>query len=103
MPAPRQQKYCTMNCSGGQRPCGDCGTETVHGDPISARDAEIADLRIGVLELYARIEELEARLQERGYLISNMQECIDELTQKSVARKLGISQAAVSHAERKNK
>jgi|GEM_PF-2916075 len=55
MPAPYPQKYCTMNCgaykddkrSRAQRmdECGDCVTVAVHGDPIAARDAEIADLR----------------------------------------------------------
>ncbi|HCN89491.1 MAG TPA: hypothetical protein DIT28_09995 [Oxalobacteraceae bacterium] len=55
MPAPRQQKYCTMNCgphnddkrNRAQRmaECDTCAIETVYGDPIDARDAEIADLR----------------------------------------------------------
>ena len=55
MPAPHQQKYCTMNCgphkgdkrSRAQRmeDCEDCDTITDHGDPIAARDAEITDLR----------------------------------------------------------
>lgn len=45
MPAPRKQKYCAMNCSGGERPCEDCDTETIYDDHVAARDAEIADLR----------------------------------------------------------
>jgi hypothetical protein len=45
IPSPRKEKYCTMNCSGGVRPCEDCGTETIYGDHVAARDAEIADLR----------------------------------------------------------
>lgn len=51
MPAPRAAFYCSMNCSGvgmhaiRDDDCGDCGSTTVHGDPIAARDAEIAELR----------------------------------------------------------
>jgi hypothetical protein len=47
MPAPRIEYRCAMNCwprNPGQA-CGDCMSITVHGDPIAARDAEIAELR----------------------------------------------------------
>lgn len=50
MPKPRRAYTCDMNCSRDRRhesptSCGDCMPVTVHGDPVKARDAEIADLR----------------------------------------------------------
>ncbi len=55
MPEPRTEYRCDMNCSRSKpsEECGDCLPETVRGDAIAARDAEIADLR-------ARIEQLTA-------------------------------------------
>lgn len=50
MPKPKTAWRCVMNCSGafGKVPeanCGDCEPFTVHGDPVAARDIEIAELR----------------------------------------------------------
>lgn len=51
MPAPRRAFQCDMNCGGVglgkvvDKGCGDCMPIIVHGDPIVARDAEIAALR----------------------------------------------------------
>jgi hypothetical protein len=51
MPEPRAAFQCSMNCSSVgmgnvmEKGCGDCMPIAVHGDPIVARDAEIADLR----------------------------------------------------------
>lgn len=50
MPKPKTAWHCAMNCSGiFNKPadfnCGDCEPFTIRGDPIAARDAEIADLR----------------------------------------------------------
>lgn len=46
MPAVRFKKQCDMNCS-PRNPvgCDDCYTVEVKGDPIKARDEEIAALR----------------------------------------------------------
>lgn len=47
MPEPRIVYQCGMNCwprSEGIA-CGDCYPVKVHGDPVAARDAEIAELR----------------------------------------------------------
>jgi hypothetical protein len=50
MPAPWQEPVCSMNCSPPctskeRESCGDCAIVTRHGDPIKARDEEIAELR----------------------------------------------------------
>lgn len=47
MPKPRVEYQCSMNCSpcSPGRACGDCAPVKVYGDPIAARDAEIAELR----------------------------------------------------------
>lgn len=51
MPAPRAAFQCAMNCSDAgmgrvlEKDCGDCMAIKVFGDPVAARDAEIADLR----------------------------------------------------------
>lgn len=47
MPKPRIAYQCDMNCSPRSegKDCGDCMPVRVYGDPVAARDAEIADLR----------------------------------------------------------
>jgi hypothetical protein len=45
MPAPRMVKQCSMNCSPSNPPCEECWDVAVNGDPIKARDEEIAELR----------------------------------------------------------
>lgn len=51
MPEPRTAFQCSMNCSGVglgaivEQDCGDCSTCTIKGDPVAARDAELADHR----------------------------------------------------------
>ena len=53
MPEPRRELRCAMNCYPCTNACGDCAPVTIHGDPIRARDEELAALR-------SRVEELEA-------------------------------------------
>lgn len=48
MPKPWWEKVCDMNCSPRPRrldDCPDCISVKQYGDPIAARDAEIAELR----------------------------------------------------------
>jgi hypothetical protein len=47
MPAPTTGWHCDMNCSPRDEgaECGDCMRVKVYGDPVAARDAEIAELR----------------------------------------------------------
>ncbi len=46
MPQPRYEKQCDMNCSPRNHAgCDDCYTAKIDGDPIKARDEEIAALR----------------------------------------------------------
>ena len=51
LPEPRRVYTCDMNCSGPDRrhnsptSCGDCMPHMAYGDPVAARDAEIAELR----------------------------------------------------------
>jgi hypothetical protein len=50
MPAPWKEPVCSMNCSPPctreeRESCGDCAIVTRRGDPIKARDEEIAELR----------------------------------------------------------
>lgn len=55
MPAPRKEYQCAANCypSNPGPDCIDCMPVTVHGDPIAARDAEIAELRAALERLTA--------------------------------------------------
>jgi hypothetical protein len=45
MPAPRTEMQCVMNCYPRHGVCNDCEPVTIYGDPVAARDAEIAELR----------------------------------------------------------
>ena len=56
MPAPRKAFACDMNCSGVGKEtvrevgCGDCMRITIYGDPVKARDDEIAELRAALAD-----------------------------------------------------
>ena len=56
MPAPRPWFACDMNCSDSSKRdfstgCGDCMRIKIYGDPVAARDAEIAELRAALVKV----------------------------------------------------
>lgn len=54
MPEPWIEKVCDMNCSPrevNRDNCDDCMPVRKYGDPIVARDAEIAELRAALLKV----------------------------------------------------
>ncbi|WP_314439469.1 hypothetical protein [Massilia timonae] len=62
MPKPRHAYMCDMNCSRDRRhnsptSCGDCMGVMVHGDPVAARDAEIAELRAALASRPAEVDD----------------------------------------------
>lgn len=63
MPGPWLEKWCDMNCSPKPRDladCSDCIDVRMFGDPVKARDEEIADLRAELARRPAVVSEGQA-------------------------------------------